>query len=381
MLLSFRPVCKTDIRDDFLDHCNDDVTLSECRLITTSGTSGQPFKFIRTREQMVDGHALGWIRDIRWGIPFGGRVIRPSQDWLTDWFEHTVPAERLTRVVQFGEVADAQRRAELARRSRDFAPQVVAGHPSYLRRFVRLLAENGESIDDVEAILTFGETLEPGVRQDLESALNAPLYDSYGLKEFGTVAAQHPACGMYHMTDESLYVEILDTSGSRVPDGEIGEITITDFTNTAMPFVRYRTGDTGALRRTPCTCGDPHMVLDLIEGRATDEFVLPDGVRVAVGPLTRLTRNYPVRSFQFVADEGGQLALNIEPLPAFVAEQATDLAACLSNLLPGAVSLKLSLVDRSEFAVSPSGKMVDFLDRTSIDSVAGRTLPSEKGRR
>ncbi|WP_280246035.1 phenylacetate--CoA ligase family protein [Nocardia abscessus] len=367
LLLSFAPVSKTVLRDNFVDHCSDDIDPTNCRLISTSGTTGEPFNFVRTRDQMVDGHALGWVRDVRWKIPFGSRVIRPNQDWLPDWFEHTVPAERLARVVQFGDVEDPRLRFEFARRSREFAPHVVIGHPSYLRKFASLLAEGGQTLDDAIAIFTFGENLTAGIRQELEAGLGAPLYDIYGLKEFGAVAAQFPECGNYHITDESLYVEILDSSGSRLPDGEVGEITITDFTNFAMPFVRYRTGDTGSLRAPACTCGAPHRVLDLIDGRSAGEFALPGGERSSIGRLTRVARGYSVRSFQFVARSGGRIELNLEALPGLRGDDVRDLERRITDMLRGSASVAVRIVDRSEFAVSPSGKVVDFVDMTEGD--------------
>jgi phenylacetate-CoA ligase len=44
-----------------------------------------------------------------------------------------------------------------------------------------------------------------------------------------------------------------------------------------MPFIRYRTGDVGALASKPCVCGRTLPLLERVEGRKTDFIVAPDG--------------------------------------------------------------------------------------------------------
>jgi phenylacetate-CoA ligase len=62
-----------------------------------------------------------------------------------------------------------------------------------------------------------------------------------------------------------------------VPEGESGEIVVTDLYSREVPFIRYATGDFGALTSRRCPCGRPTPLLEKIEGRSTDFIVAPDG--------------------------------------------------------------------------------------------------------
>ena len=74
-----------------------------------------------------------------------------------------------------------------------------------------------------------------------------------------------------------MIVEILNEQGQPVPVGESGEIVVTDLYSRETPFIRYATGDYGALTTRRCACGRPTPLLEKIEGRSTDFIVAPDG--------------------------------------------------------------------------------------------------------
>ena len=51
-------------------------------------------------------------------------------------------------------------------------------------------------------------------------------------------------------------VEVIDPeTGGVLPDGRPGEFAFTTLDRRAMPFLRYRTGDSGLLLPGPCPCG------------------------------------------------------------------------------------------------------------------------------
>lgn len=361
-LLSFEPIGRQSITANFIDHCSDDIDPAQCKIMLTSGTTGQPFKFIRSRGQMIDGHALRWLIEEAWGIGFSSRVLRPCQDWLNDWFEHTSSVDRLYRIAEFGNSAEPCMRTMYARRSSDFNPDVVMGHPTYLLRFLSLMSEFGLQIGKLSAVLAFGENMTPDIRRKLQSGFGAPVCDTYGLREFGTVAAQNPICGNYHITDESLWVEILDEEGARLPDGESGEIVITGLKNQAMPLIRYRTGDHALMRRGECDCGNPHAILDGIQSRAMRELVTPAGVAITIARLSRVLRAYHLNRIQFVKERDDHLLVKIDPAPEFASPDVEYIRRNLEHLLSNTMTVSVRVVDPSGFDLSPSGKSVDYLE-------------------
>lgn len=60
-------------------------------------------------------------------------------------------------------------------------------------------------------------------------------------------------CGS-HIHPELMHIEILDSQGQPVPDGQVGEVCITPFGVSAMPVIRYRTGDRSFIRSKVCRC-------------------------------------------------------------------------------------------------------------------------------
>jgi phenylacetate-CoA ligase len=62
-------------------------------------------------------------------------------------------------------------------------------------------------------------------------------------------------------------VEILDDSGTPLPPGETGEVTITPFHFEAMPLLRYRTGDMATIIADKCECGRNSLRISGISGR------------------------------------------------------------------------------------------------------------------
>jgi phenylacetate-CoA ligase len=101
----------------------------------------------------------------------------------------------------------------------------------------------------------------------LETAWNAKAYSTYASTEMTTAFCEcREQCGG-HLIPELGTVEILDDAGSVLPDGEIGEVTITPFHIEGMPLLRYRTGDMSFLMNEPCACGRNSPRLGPIVGR------------------------------------------------------------------------------------------------------------------
>ena len=79
---------------------------------------------------------------------------------------------------------------------------------------------------------------------------------------------------------ESCLVEVVDEDGRQLPDGQVGSIVTTHFANRSNPFVRYVTGDRGALDSEPCACGRGLVRVVDLQGRERDVILTPDGRKI-----------------------------------------------------------------------------------------------------
>ena len=86
-------------------------------------------------------------------------------------------------------------------------------------------------------------------------------------------------------------VEILDDDGAPVPAGETGDIVVTNLCGPEFPFIRYRTGDRGALEPGVCGCGRGLPRLRALAGRANDTLLGRDGMRVHGSVFNYLMRD------------------------------------------------------------------------------------------
>jgi phenylacetate-CoA ligase len=95
----------------------------------------------------------------------------------------------------------------------------------------------------IDLVLTVGEPLTADVRSKAQRAFGARVFDRYGVQELGHVAAECPDCGQYHISAESMLVEVLRVDGTPAPAGETGKLVVTSLYNFAMPLIRYEPGD------------------------------------------------------------------------------------------------------------------------------------------
>lgn len=122
--------------------------------------------------------------------------------------------------------------------------QYGAGFPSAQRLSLR-------------SVLLSADAAHPALVRKLESLLDCPVFNHFGMTEMGLGCAVE--CGAHqgcHIRENDLLLEVVDpVTGAPLPLGQEGEFVFTTLTRQAMPFIRYRTGDRGVLLPGRCACG------------------------------------------------------------------------------------------------------------------------------
>ncbi|MFJ1868788.1 phenylacetate--CoA ligase family protein [Streptomyces sp. NPDC088097] len=381
LLAKFPSVTKSGLARGLVDHCDDDIDPARCRVLETSGTSGIPLRVIRDDNAFVHEWATALVRNGRHGPAYNRKVLMPCLARLNHWFEYLSPGTGFTRVAQFGcDGSSVERRALYAERAEAFAPDVLSGSPRNLIDFMALLRENGRRLPTVRRIVTCGELLMPAVRNSLADFFGAAVLDMYAMKEVGTIAVQCEE-GAYHIDSERLWVEIVDDSGTPLPEGRTGEIVVSDLTNRAMPLIRYRTGDFGSLATAACPCGLPHKAMDLVEGRNPGEIRRPDGSALPVLWAARAARRYPVRRYQIVQETDFSVSVLVAPAPSFGPADGAALTQAVEDLLGTGVDCRVRIVGDDGFHRGGRRKDVDFVSflpqvSAAAPMAAGNQTPS-----
>lgn len=101
----------------------------------------------------------------------------------------------------------------------------------------------------------------------LYSAWGCRVSTHYGLTESGWgLAVDCDVCPGYHYDELDHIVEVVDPeTGGPVPEGQEGEVVLTNISRDCMPLIRYRTGDIATLTRS--VCGSHLMTLGHIRRR------------------------------------------------------------------------------------------------------------------
>jgi phenylacetate-CoA ligase len=185
--------------------------------------------------------------------------------------------ERLRHVLQNRFLVDAfdLDEAKLARavaRIVERRPALIVAYASAAYLLARYLREHRIRLDHPpRGVITSAEVLLPHYRHLIESEFRCRVFNRYGSREVGFVAMECPY-GSMHVNAADVLVEVRDPG----PDG-VGDLLITQLTNRVFPLIRYRIGDLGALRDSPCACGRQLPSLTELRGRTTDFIRAPDG--------------------------------------------------------------------------------------------------------
>ncbi len=239
----------------------------------TGGSTGEPVQFLQDRVFQTGALATTMLFFEWAGAPRGGKHVKlwgaprdlgsgkvalrkRAADWM---FNRTTldafdMSERTMR-----------RYAEVISRSR---PACLEGYADALYELAVRVRRLSLPMNPPGSIVSSAGTLLPHMREAIEGAFGASVFDRYGTREVGNVANECDRHEGLHVFGETTVVEIVDESGLAVKEGEEGEILVTNLLNYTMPLIRYRIGDRAVRGAELCSCGRPYPLLARVSGRS-----------------------------------------------------------------------------------------------------------------
>lgn len=176
-----------------------------------------------------------------------------------------------------------------------FRPKFVVGYVSSLQQFAEFLLDRNLIIPGIVAVIAAAEPVYQSTRDLVLRTFHAPLFNTYGSREFMSIAAECRYHDGLHVHSENLLVE----KQPEAQGGTNSELLVTDLHNYGMPFIRYRIGDVGTLSDSDCPCGRGLPVLRRIEGRVLEVLRAADGRTVPGEFFPHLMKEIcEVREFQ-----------------------------------------------------------------------------------
>lgn len=159
-------------------------------------------------------------------------------------------------------------------------PYSVQGHPSTLYSLALLVEQDHFPAQGLFRVFeSTGEVLDHKQRELIARVFACQIYNRYGNAEFGVVAHTE-----FDQTQNLRVLDYLVWPETRRTEADMQELVFTGLTNSAMPLLRYRTGDLGELIQID---GEFHIT-DIV-GRVHDIVTLGD-------------RRYPTHYIQDLLD-------------------------------------------------------------------------------
>ena len=263
----------------------------------TSSTTGTPLRWIDTAESWQ------WMLDCWKAVYRAARVSDEDRiffpfsfgpflgfwtgfDAATQIGAHAIPSGGMTSHSRLTLIDTVQ-------------PTVVCCTPTYALRLLDVAQEIGLSLssNSVGVVIVAGEPggSIPATRKRIEDGWGARVIDHYGLTEVGPIGFEcWQSPGSIHINEQGYIAEIIDPETCKpIPDGQQGELVITNLGRIGSPVIRYRTRDLVVRALAPCTCGRTFArLVGGVTARA-DDMVNVRGVNVYPSAIEAIIRKIP----------------------------------------------------------------------------------------
>jgi len=321
------------------------------RFHQTSGTSGQPMRWLDTPESW-DWVVACWTRIFQTaGVGRSDRVFFPFSfgPFLGFWGAFDAAARMGCLSIAGGGMRSTARLRTLL----DNQVTAICCTPTYALHLAEIAAE--EKIDlargKVKTIIVAGEPggSIPATRSHIEQVwAGARVVDHHGMTEIGPVTYECPRRrGVLHVMEESYIPEVSASAEPARADerSNSGELVLTNLGRTGSPLLRYRTGD--IVQRAPqqvCECGSAEMALEGgILGRV-DDMVVVRGVNLYPSAVEQVVRSAGgVNEFRVEIQQEKsltELSIFIEPANG---EDGAALSHRVATLLQYAFGLRIEV--------------------------------------
>lgn len=264
--------------------------------------------------------------------------------------------------------------ASHAIRMNRYRPEVIVAYTNPLYEFARFLEERGITPHRPRSLVVGAEKLHTFQRETIERVFGAPVFETYGSREFMLIGAECDRHSGLHLSQENLIVEILDDDGQPTRAGEVGNVVITDLFNYGMPFIRYVNGDRAIAGFSSCSCGRGLPLLNGIAGRQLDVLDTPDGRKISGEFFVHLIKDYPsVRRYQVYQEDARRILLRLVVDTGFTLADRSQLEAEIRRGIGPSVEFDMQFV--AEIPLTATGKHRVVVRQAPIPATVNTEIP------
>lgn len=292
------------------------------RVFQTSGTTGRPVRVMLSRTDWFETYyqqfshfrcGYGLTEDDVLFVPFNYGL------YVAWWGFQSAMEKAGLMVIPGGGLGSKERlRAML-----DWGATAVCGTPSYLLYLAETARKSGIDLPSspVRKVIAAGEpgASIPATKKAIQAQWGAECFDDIGSTEISNFGFECRAHEGTHVIEGMFLAEVVDPETlAPVPDGQVGELILTNLCCESVPLIRYRTRDLVRFNRAPCACGRTYLRLDGgVLGRSDDMFHFA-GVNIFPGQVQDLLHQVDEFSqeYQLLVPKQGSgrhLRIRVEP--------------------------------------------------------------------
>jgi phenylacetate-CoA ligase len=300
-LEDFPVIDKNLILDNFDSFRSETYLRTKNFLMTTSGSTGVPFRLYQDRGKKIRntadtlyfaettgyrvGHKFFYLR--AWDtIVHGKKGVVES--FLQNVIKVNVNTLDAPSIEKFISELKCDRHSSIN----------IMAYPSAFESILAYLDGNMPELrlNNVISIIGIGEALDPYMQSRMIKYFQCPVVSRYSNNEMGILAQQPPWESDFRINTASYYLEVLKLEeDAPAAPGETGRIVVTDYFNYCMPMIRYDTGDLGVISKEH---GFPF--LSSISGRKVDMIYSTSGKPVPPSAFMILANYRGVKQYQFI---------------------------------------------------------------------------------
>lgn len=298
----FQVINKNIIRDHFDAFKSNSFSQKDCVVVSTSGSTGAPFKILQDCKKRDRGMADNLYFSKRSGYQIGHKLIYikiwPDQvkvNFLSkEWFQNIFPQSVFN-------LKDKDIQDFVDMLTRDTSKKSILSYASALEHICKYLDKtNAPAIQgNIRSIIGFAEGLNDYTRSRIKKYFGLEPISRYSNNENGILAQQdrNNKERKFVINTASYMIEVLDLEKDIAAGlGKRGRIVVTDLHNYAMPLIRYDTGDVGVMEKDEA--GVPY--LKSIEGRILDLIYDTKGNLIPSHVSYKLCKYGEYKQFQLI---------------------------------------------------------------------------------
>ncbi len=251
--------------------------------------------------------------------------------------------------------------AQNLQRLNEFQPDILRSYGSFFGPFFSYLEANRAPFHRPKVIAYVSDYLPQSVRRLINDKYGVPVISDYGAIEAIKIGFECEAHLGLHLNLDLYPVRLVDAEGKEAPQGETGEVVVSDLVNRGTVILNYPLGDLASIIPHVCPCGRTLPLLSFPEGRTYDFIRLPSGEKVfPMAAVCLIDRDEDIYQYQLVQKALDHLEVRLVPKEQCHREEAKRRVteAFTQFLGPG---LQVDVVFVSDMERTPMGKVRQVL--------------------